>query len=113
MDAGVLYSRHGEGLPLSLIEMMAAGLPWIATDRGGTRELGITEQNSLIIPAGATPDETKMLTMELAARIRAGRTSRISQRAVYDRYFSSEIVGRRWLGFFHPNPPAEQELLER
>ena len=86
---------------------------WIATDRGGTRELGVTEQNSLIIPAGATPDETKMLTMELAARIRAGRTSRISQRAVYDQYFSPEILGRRWLEFLHRNPPAEQEQSER
>ena len=107
LDAGVLYSEHTEGLPLSLIEMMSAGLPWIATDRGGTRELGISKQNSLIIPANATSEDKKMLTMELADRIRAGRTSRISQRTVYDQYFSQEIVGHRWLKFFHPNSHDE------
>jgi glycosyltransferase involved in cell wall biosynthesis len=107
MDAGALYSKHVEGLPLSLMEMMAAGLPWIATDRGGTRELAISEQNSVVIPDDANPDETKMLTMELAARIRAGMTSRISQRSVYDQYFSPKIVGRRWLEFFRPNPHRE------
>ena len=109
MDAGVLYSRHSEGLPLSLIEMMAAGLPWIATDRGGIRELGVSKEDSFVVPANATDDETKMLTVKLAERIRSGQTSRISQRSVYDQYFSPEIVGRKWLEFFRPTLQRETE----
>ena len=96
--------RALEGLPVSLMEVMAAGLPWIATDRGGTRELGVSELNSVIVPAGASLQEMKALTMELADRIRTGRTSRIAQRRVYDEHFSPEISSRKWLEYLRNAP---------
>ena len=104
LDAAVLFSRHFEGLPVSLMEVMAAGLPWIATDRGGTRELGVSELNSVIVPAGASLQEMKVLTMELADRIRTGKTSRIAQRRVYDEHFSPEISSRKWLEYLRNAP---------
>jgi glycosyltransferase involved in cell wall biosynthesis len=42
LDAVVLTS-HNEGTPLSLIEAMASGLPVVATDVGGVRDLLTTE----------------------------------------------------------------------
>ncbi len=46
----VLASRY-EGLPLSLLEAMAAGRAVVATDIPGTRELVVHEQTGLLVPA--------------------------------------------------------------
>jgi colanic acid/amylovoran biosynthesis glycosyltransferase len=40
-----------EGIPVSLMEAMAAGIPVLATDSGGTREL-IGEEAGALVPAG-------------------------------------------------------------
>ncbi|MGB8167739.1 MAG: glycosyltransferase family 4 protein [Chthoniobacteraceae bacterium] len=100
LDAMVLLSRHSEGMPLSLIEALSAGLPWIATDRGGTREIAVDPANCVVIPVGATLGEMEASTLELVRRIRGGETSRLAQRRVYDGYFSPETVFRCWLDFF-------------
>lgn len=47
-DVFILSSRS-EGFPLSLIEALAAGLPCIATDISGVREM-LGEQTGLVIP---------------------------------------------------------------
>ena len=56
LDAIVLFSSHNEGMPLSLIEAMSAGLPWIATDRGGTREMAVSEANCMVVDPSPTED---------------------------------------------------------
>ena len=99
LDAIALFSNHNEGMPLSLIEAMAAGLPWVATDRGGTRELAVVPKNCEVIPTGATFDEIKARTLALAARIRAGETSRVEQRRAYDEHFAFPAASGRWLDF--------------
>ena len=99
LDALALFSLHNEGMPLSLIEAMSAGLPWIATDRGGTRELAIAAENCEIVPAQASFDEIVTRTQALIARIRSGKTSRLVQRRAYDANFAPEIVAGRWLDF--------------
>jgi glycosyltransferase involved in cell wall biosynthesis len=100
LDAVVLFSTHNEGMPLSLIEGMSAGLPWIATDRGGTGELATSSGDSVVVPVTAGLPELVVLTRSLADRIRAGATSRVRQRAHYDERFSPPVVARRWLEFF-------------
>jgi len=100
LDALVLFSTHNEGMPLSLIEAMSAGLPWIATDRGGTRELAAGSLDSLLVPASATPAECRDGVRELARRIRSGETSRRAQRDAYDARFAPLRVAARWLDFF-------------
>jgi len=100
LDAVVLFSTHNEGMPLSLIEGMSAGLPWIATDRGGTRELATSPADSLVAAADAGPDELSGDVRRLADRILAGQTSRQRQRASYDERFAPPVVARRWLDYF-------------
>jgi glycosyltransferase involved in cell wall biosynthesis len=100
LDAVVLFSTHNEGMPLSLIEGMSAGLPWIATDRGGTRELATSSGDSVVVPVSAGLPELVVLVRVLADRIRAGETSRVRQRAHYDERFFPDVVSRRWLEFF-------------
>ncbi|MBJ7429285.1 MAG: glycosyltransferase family 4 protein, partial [Bacteroidia bacterium] len=50
IDAFILHSTHPEGLPISLLEVMSAGLPWIATDRGGIKELKVDEHFNYLLP---------------------------------------------------------------
>ena len=109
LDAVVLFSVHNEGMPLSLIEAMSAGLPWIATDRGGTRELAVSAANCVVVSHPASDVDLRNAVTELSDRIRHGTTSRVAQREAYDRNFSPSVVGGRWMEFIEahlPAPPA-------
>ncbi len=57
-DGIVLTSSAGatehEGIPVSLMEAMAAGLPALATDSGATGEL-VGDGAGIVVPAGDTP----------------------------------------------------------
>jgi sugar transferase (PEP-CTERM/EpsH1 system associated) len=60
MDA-LLLPSHSEGLSLTLIEGCAAGIPLVATDVGGSREIVRNGVNGLLIPAGDRRILTKAL----------------------------------------------------
>lgn len=100
LDALVLFSTHNEGMPLSLIEGMSAGLPWIATDRGGTRELALSPDDSVVVPAPTDHATLATQVRVLADRLLAGTISRRRQRAHYDARFAPTVVVRHWLDFF-------------
>ena len=106
LDAVTLFSIHNEGMPLSLIEAMSAGLPWIATDRGGTRELAIAPANCVVLLHPSTIDATLAGVTELVRRLRTGQTSRLSQRAVYDNRFAPPVVSRQWFDFLEGTFPV-------
>jgi Glycosyltransferase len=106
LDALVLFSTHNEGMPLSLIEAMSAGLPWIATDRGGTREIALSPDNSIVVEQPHSVATLASAVGRLAARIRRGATSRLAQRAAYDRAFAPPVVSDAWCAFFENRPLA-------
>ena len=106
LDGLVLLSRHNEGMPLSLIEGMSAGLPWLATDRGGTREIAVSPANCVIVEPSEDPARLAAGVRELEGRLRAGRTSRREQRQAYDRVFAPDAVARTWFAFFENRPGA-------
>lgn len=97
LDATVLLSRHNEGMPLSLIEAMSAGLPWIATDQGGTREIAMEERNVEIIPIGADYSVCAAIVDALVDRIREDRICRHAQREGYDCFLSPDSSAQLWL----------------
>lgn len=99
LDAVALFSVHNEGMPLSLIETMAAGLPWVATARGGTPELAESAADCELVQHPENYDECRGAVVALAGRIRSGATSRANQRAVWDRRFAPSVVREQWLGY--------------
>ena len=52
MDIAVLPSLANEGFPNSIMEAMASGLPVVATDTGGTRELVLDGITGYVVPPG-------------------------------------------------------------
>jgi glycosyltransferase involved in cell wall biosynthesis len=87
-------------MPLSLIEAMSAGLPWIATDRGGTRELMQASSCSEIVSHEASLAELRAAFERCVARIRSNQASRASQRAAYESRFLPSAVGDLWVAEF-------------
>lgn len=100
LDAVALFSQHNEGMPLSLIESMSAGLPWIASDRGGTRELAASADNCVVVQNPTDVDSILADTLALIERLYSGKTSRLAQRAVYDERFAPERVAEQWFAYF-------------
>jgi glycosyltransferase involved in cell wall biosynthesis len=47
-----VQASHHEGLPNTVLEAMAAGLPVVATAVGGTPELVLNHKSGLLVPAG-------------------------------------------------------------
>jgi glycosyltransferase involved in cell wall biosynthesis len=99
LDALVLFSQHNEGMPLSLIEAMSAGLPWIASDRGGTRELARDPANCVLVQNPSDPAATLRDTLALVERLHGGATSRLRQRAIYDAHFAPPVVAGLWFSY--------------
>jgi glycosyltransferase involved in cell wall biosynthesis len=80
-----------EGMPRSLIEAMAAGLPVVATDIRGCREEVIDGQTGLLVPprqAAPLAEALKRLLGDADLRARMGRAGR--ERAV--QYFDEQAV---------------------
>jgi glycosyltransferase involved in cell wall biosynthesis len=90
-DVAVLSSDN-EGTPVSLIEAAAAGLPAVATDVGGVREV-VSEETGIVVPsedAVGLADGILCMAGDAEYRERCGRAAR--ERAV-GRYGAERLLG--------------------
>lgn len=89
---GVLASRQ-EGLPMFVLEAMAAGRPVVTTD---IEELaGVVADGGWIVPPGDAEALAAALITPLADPAEAGRVGGRARHVVTSRY-SREVVGRTW-----------------
>jgi glycosyltransferase involved in cell wall biosynthesis len=81
----VLMSDH-EGLPISVIEAMRAGLAIVASDLPGVRELVLPGQHGLLVPnqADALASALAQLVASAQLRIRLGQAARQRYEALFD-----------------------------
>jgi glycosyltransferase involved in cell wall biosynthesis len=104
-DLFVLQSLF-EGMPVSVLEAMAAGVAVVATDVGGTRDVVVPEETGLLVrpqdPA-ALSDAIIYLLSDAARRERLGRGGR--QRV--EREFSAAAMGERYLALFREGPAGQ------
>ena len=78
-DVSVLPSTRREGLPKTVIESMAYGIPTVVTDTGGNAELVADEQSGLVVPvedAQALADAILRLHDDRALAARFGNAGR-------------------------------------
>lgn len=104
-DLGLLTS-HQEGFSNALLELMAAGLPVVATDVGGNREAVIDGETGILVPPrspNALADAIVDLANDAEARKRLGAAGRrrVSREFSldtcvehYDQLFSAVSCGR-------------------
>jgi len=104
-DGFVLSSRY-EGLPMVLLEAGACGLPVVATDVPGTREVIVPGETGWLEPAGDRDRLAAAMNwlMHMPARRRAAVGEQARQHVVS--HFSLEAVLDRWEQLY-------AELLER
>lgn len=89
-----------EGLPVSLMEIMARGIPCVATDAGGTREL-VTDDTGILLPLDPDPDifiagllpylDIPARYTLLSAEARRIIAEKFDERRCRDRFFDSWI----------------------
>lgn len=97
---GVLVPRANEGLSNSILEYMAAGLPVVATDCGGNRELVESGVTGRLVPVGdisATAEAIAGLLAESAQARSLGQTGR----SRVEREFSRDAMADRMLELYH------------
>lgn len=102
-DAFVLASRW-EGLPMSLLEAGACGLPAVATDVPGSRELVVNGETGLLAAAGDSlalrAAMNRMMRLDPGARAVMGEKAR---RRIVE-HFGLESVLDRWEGTYRELP---------
>ena len=77
-DAFALSSVH-EGVPIAVIEAMAAGLPVVATDCGSLRDMVADGEQGYVVPVGSSEllaDRLALLAGDEDLRLRLGRGAR-------------------------------------
>ncbi|MEN3111353.1 glycosyltransferase family 4 protein [Uliginosibacterium paludis] len=75
----VLASTQGEGIPRALLEAAACGLPMVATDVPGCRDLVVPGETGLLVPPAdpqALAQALLGLLQDAAARARMGQAAR-------------------------------------
>ena len=79
-------SSHSEGMPVSILEAMAAGLPVVASSVGGVPEVIDDGHTGVLVSPGAVPAFADALARLIGDRALRERMGRAGREAALDRY---------------------------
>lgn len=100
IDAFILISEHPEGLPISLLEVMGAGKPWIATNIGGIRDIVIEKDRNYLLPQNLSEEDlVTHINNFIEGLINRPNISEL-QIEKYDERYSPKKVSEDWLKIF-------------
>jgi sugar transferase (PEP-CTERM/EpsH1 system associated) len=91
LDAFVLPS-HAEGISNTILEAMASGLPIVATDVGGARELLDHGVTGVVVPPGDVESMARALLDDALAPERARRRGQAARTAALQRFGLDTMV---------------------
>lgn len=94
-DGFVLASRY-EGLPMVLLEAGACGVPAVATDVPGTREVIVNGQTGWLAPAASADALAEAMAKMMRAPLEERRAMGERARRRIEAHFSMENVLDRW-----------------
>jgi glycosyltransferase involved in cell wall biosynthesis len=97
-DALILPSFHSEGMPLALLEGMAKGLPWIATNKGGIAELAGGHEDLMVFEPGDVGSFIRS-SARMRDRLDNCLVDRIAIQRFFRGSFAKEVVTRQWLEY--------------
>lgn len=89
-----------EGLPMALIEAMASGLPILATQVSGTKQVMVDGQTGLLIPPGDVEQLRAGIVRLLEEPAQAQRMGLAARRRV-EEYFSARKQAQEHLALYH------------
>lgn len=85
----IVNTSESEGIPVSLMEAMAHGIPALATAVGGVPEL-VTPECGLLISPETSADELAVRLIEFASRAKEARTRAAAQERISDDFNAAE-----------------------
>lgn len=91
----VFPSRRGEAFPMSILEAMARGLPVVATDVGGVREMLDGGRCGVVTPPAA-PEELARAIHALIDDADGRRDLRERAKRRFDEQYTAETMSRRY-----------------
>jgi glycosyltransferase involved in cell wall biosynthesis len=96
MDVFFFPTRHLEGLSLALLEAMAGGIPIVARDIGGNRELVVNGKTGYLFKEETPEKVAEIIVKLLKDKKKRGAMGRAARERV-EKYFSEE----RWIKKLH------------
>jgi glycosyltransferase involved in cell wall biosynthesis len=98
-DIFVLSTAMWEGLPLTILEAMASGLPVVASDVGGIREEIVDHETGIVVPPKNPTVLFESLLSLLANKSKARAMGQRGQERVFE-YFTLERMGRETMAVY-------------
>jgi glycosyltransferase involved in cell wall biosynthesis len=113
LDCFCLFSTHPEGLPISLMEVMGAGRPWIATAQGGIPELVHDPASCMLVDDVEDYESLVSACLAMRERILTGVTDSARQRAFYQKRFGAPELLHQWCHLLRPNDALSASTVEQ
>ncbi|NIN63987.1 MAG: glycosyltransferase [Anaerolineae bacterium] len=98
-DIFVLSTAMWEGLPLTILEAMASGLPVVASDVGGIGEEVVHQQTGMVVPPRDPPALAQALLDLLTDSQKATAMGKRGRQRVYE-FFTLERMGRETMAVY-------------